>query len=97
MPLQIAVPKAAPKSCQLRFGGSGSVPERNVPVVRLLDDIEDRSEGAVPNAHHAEPNGEEGEVVVSMLVEPSDGGPMGFLEFRGDPNYGSWPQCRLGR
>ena len=39
-------------------------------------------------ADYPKSDGKEGEVVVGMLVEPSDGGPMGILEIPGDPDDG---------
>ena len=91
--LQIAFPEPAPESCQFGLGDRSVVAERDFPVVRLLDDVEDRSKWTVADADYPKSDSKEGEVVVGMLVEPSDGGPMRVLEIPGDPDYGFGLNC----
>ena len=73
------VPEPTSQSGKFGFGPSGLPPQLPLPVVGLLHNLQYRGKRTISNAYHPQTNGEKGEVVVGVFIEPSDGGAMRFL------------------
>ena len=87
MILQVALPETLPQPGQFRLRCGYPSAQPAFPGIGFLNNLEYWGEGAVADPHHAEPNGEEGEILGGIRVQPPDGRTVLLPKPRRDPNH----------